>query len=86
MISIFANHDYKYVTNEVLDGVGEFVNIIVGNAKKDLEEYKIVISIPGVVTGKNYRIKWPDGIPIITIPFRSDIGNFSLNVSLLDAV
>ena len=62
------------------------MNIIVGNAKKDLEEYKISISLPGVITGKDYRIKWPDGIPIITVPFSSDIGNFTLNVSLLDAV
>lgn len=84
MISLFAGHEYKFLTNEVLDGVGEFVNIIVGNAKKYLEQYKITISLPGVVTGKDYRIKWPDGIPIITIPFISDIGNFTLNVSLMD--
>ncbi len=86
LVTLFANHNYKYLSNEVLDGVGEFVNIIVGNAKKDLEEYKIAISLPGVITGKDYRIKWPDGIPIITIPFQCDIGNFTLNVSLLDAV
>ncbi|MGL1892156.1 MAG: chemotaxis protein CheX [Spirochaetaceae bacterium] len=86
MITLFAHHDYKYLTNEVLDGVGEFVNIIVGNAKKDLEDYRISISLPGVVTGKDYRIKWPDGVPIITIPFQSEIGNFTLNVSLLDAI
>ncbi len=85
MISLFANHDYKFLTNEVLDGVGEFVNIIVGNAKKDLEDFKITISLPGVITGKDYRIKWPDGVPIITVPFSSDIGDFTLNVSLLDS-
>lgn len=86
LVSKFANYHYEYLTNEVLDGVGEFVNIITGNAKKDLEEFRIEISLPGVVTGSDYHIKWPDGIPIITIPFSSEIGDFTLNVSLLDAV
>lgn len=86
MVSLFANYQYQYLTNEVLDGVGEFVNIITGNAKKDLEQFRIEISLPGVVTGSDYSIKWPDGIPIITIPFNSEIGEFTLNVSLLDAV
>lgn len=86
MISLFVNTKYKYLSNDVLDGVGEFVNIIVGNAKKDLNDFRISISLPGVVTGPNYKIKWPDGVPIVSIPFFSDIGNFSLIVSLKDII
>lgn len=86
IITIFANHKYNFLSKEVLDGVGELVNIIAGNAKKYLEDYRISISLPGVVTGKDYNIHWPEEIPVIVIPFYSDIGNFTLNISLKDAI
>ena len=36
IVSVFTGRTYTALTNEVLDGVGEMVNIIAGNAKKDL--------------------------------------------------
>jgi chemotaxis protein CheX len=85
VVGRLSGKTYLGLTNEVLDGVGELVNIIAGNAKKDLEEFRIVISLPGVIVGTSYRIKWPDGIPVIAIPFESDLGRFSVNVSMRDA-
>ena len=84
IVSKFAGNIYSALTNEVIDGVGELVNIIAGNAKKDLEQFRIEISIPGVITGHSYQIHWPEGIPVIAIPFESNIGSFSVNVSLKD--
>jgi chemotaxis protein CheX len=81
MISRFSNYDYRALSREVIDGVGELVNIIAGNAKKDLLNYRIDISLPGVITGNTYNINWPQGVPVITIPFESEIGNFTVNVS-----
>ncbi len=75
---------YQALTNDVIDGVGELVNVIAGNAKKDLTDFRIDISLPGVVTGKSYQIHWPEGIPVIAVPFTSDLGAFSVNVSLRD--
>ena len=85
IISKLSDKVYPALTNEVLDGVGELVNIIAGNAKKDLVDFRIVISLPGVIVGDSYKIKWPDKIPVITIPFESEAGAFSVNVSLKDA-
>ena len=85
MVSRLAQKQYQAMSNEVIDGVGELVNILAGNAKKDLEEFRISISLPGVVTGGSYKIQWPHGVPVITIPFKSDLGNFSVNVSLKEA-
>ena len=85
VVSVFSKRSYTALTNEVLDGVGELVNIIAGNAKKDLEEFRIQISLPGVIVGSSYSIKWPDGVPVITIPFDSNLGSFSVNVSLKDS-
>jgi chemotaxis protein CheX len=82
MVSKFANRAYVALSKEVIDGVGELVNIIAGNAKKGLVNYRIEISLPGVVTGNKYKINWPKGVPVITIPFKSEIGDFTVNVSL----
>jgi chemotaxis protein CheX len=84
VISRMEKSTYTALGAEVIDGVGELVNIIAGNAKKDLTEFRIEISLPGVVTGKSYQIHWPEGIPVVSIPFESDAGPFSVNVSLRD--
>ncbi|RKX74007.1 MAG: chemotaxis protein CheX [Spirochaetes bacterium] len=86
VVSLMTGTKYAFLGSEVLDGVGELVNIIAGNAKKDLNDFRISISLPGVITGNNYRINWPKGVPIITIPFQSSIGDFTVNVSLKEAV
>lgn len=82
MVSEFSGSEHTAVTNEVIDGVGELVNILAGNAKKYMEDFRIDISLPGVVTGTSYKINWPQGVPVITIPFASKLGEFTVNVSL----
>lgn len=84
VVGKMVGHPYQAMTNDVIDGVGELVNIIAGNAKKDLNEFRVDISLPGIVTGKSYQIHWPEGIPVIAIPFDSEYGHFSVNVSLRD--
>ena len=84
IVSRFAGTAYRAVGREVLDGVGELVNIIAGNAKQDLLDYRLSISLPGVITGRQYQIKWPDNVPVVTIPFKSPVGEFWVSVSLRD--
>jgi chemotaxis protein CheX len=84
IISKLSGIPYQALSNEVIDGVGELVNIIAGNAKKDLKDFRIDVSLPGVITGNRYKINWPKDIPVITIPFESSFGNFTVNVSLKD--
>lgn len=80
--SKMAGKRYTTLSNEVIDIVGELVNIVAGNAKKDLLEFRIIISLPGVLIGQGSRIKWPESVPVITIPYESELGPFSVNVSL----
>jgi len=84
MVSRFEKREYYALGSEVIDGVGELINIIAGNAKQDLLDFRIEISLPGVITGGNYKIHWPEGIPVVSIPFGSELGPFTVNVSLLD--
>lgn len=68
---------------DVTDTVGELVNIIAGNAKKGMEEFRLLISLPSIVQGHHHQVTWPSGpIPIITIPFTTSRGQFSLSVGL----
>ena len=56
---------------DVVDAVGEIINIITGNIKKEFEEsFRTAISLPSIVQGKGHRIIWPsERIRIICIPF-----------------
>jgi chemotaxis protein CheX len=73
------------IDEEVLDAIGEIVNIIAGNAKKGLEEsFKLIISLPTIVQGKGHLIKWPHAqTRIICIPCKI-YGNeiFTLSVAI----
>jgi len=67
----------------VTDSIGEMVNIVAGNAKKGLEQYRLVISLPSIVKGKNHHIAWPShGIPIIGVPFYTEVEPFQLSIGL----
>ncbi|MDR1507363.1 MAG: chemotaxis protein CheX [Treponema sp.] len=59
------------IDGEVVDAVGEIVNIIAGNAKKGLEEaFRLIISLPTIIQGQNHQIKWPsEQTRVICIPF-----------------
>lgn len=74
------------VNDDVLDAVGEVVNIVAGNAKRGLEQFRLTISLPSVVQGSDHQIKWPQGVPIVAIPFESTLGHFRLMVGLEDLI
>jgi chemotaxis protein CheX len=56
---------------DVVDAIGEIINIIAGNVKKNLEDmFKIIISLPKVVRGKAHMIVIPDTrTRMLCIPF-----------------
>lgn len=81
-VSKMEETHYQALSKGVIDGVGEMVNIIAGNAKQDLLDFRIEISLPGVITGNSYQIHWPEAVPVIGIPFESSIGPFYVYVSL----
>jgi chemotaxis protein CheX len=56
---------------DVIDAVGEIVNIIAGNVKKNLEDmFRIIISLPTVVRGKAHAIVIPEErTRLLCIPF-----------------
>jgi len=67
---------------DIVDVVGELVNIVAGNAKKGLEQYRLSISLPSIVRGPDHQIAWPSETPIVGIPFKTETGRFHLSVGL----
>ena len=68
---ILTGQEYKSIDADVTDAVGEIINIISGNVKKNFEdELRIKISLPSIIKGKAHSIVWPsEKIRIICIPF-----------------
>jgi chemotaxis protein CheX len=71
LTEILTNKKHDRVDDEVVDSIGEIINIIAGNLKLDFEkEYRLVISLPTVVRGNDHTIQWPySDARIICIPF-----------------
>ena len=77
------SNDVEY--EEIIDAVGEIINIIAGNVKQELEDaFKLVISLPTIVTGKEHKVNWlPEGqTRVICIPFSIEEHTFNLAVAL----
>lgn len=67
------------VNDDVLDAVGELANVVAGQAKVELEEYELSISLPNVVVGAGHSIRFPGTKPLC-VPFESDLGPLRLEV------
>ena len=72
------------ITDEVLDAVGELVNIMAGGAKAELGEYELMISLPNVITGNDHEIHFPSDVRPVSIPFDTDWGPITLTVGLAE--
>lgn len=75
------------LNKNVEDAVGEIGNIVVGDARRALiqEGFSLNISIPTVVVGAGHKISRSGDVPCIAIPFRTELGDFEVNVGLRDA-
>jgi chemotaxis protein CheX len=68
---LLTGETHTTVDDEVTDAVGEIINIIAGNVKKYLEEmFKLVISLPTIIRGKDHMVVWPsEKTRVVCIPF-----------------
>ena len=78
--SVMLMDDLKTVDADVLDAIGELTNMIAGNAKAQLEEYSLSLSLPNVISGEGAEIRFPEKSQPITIPFNSEFGPLAIEV------
>jgi chemotaxis protein CheX len=74
--SAFLMAEYTTVTDDVLDAMGEFTNMIIGNAKNELQNEigEIGMSIPTVVFGRNFTTHSAGGSEwtVVTFGYQGD--------------
>jgi chemotaxis protein CheX len=70
---ILTETTHEELDADVVDAVGEIVNIVAGNIKPKVPNGdRIVISIPTIVKGKEHYIAWPSKqTRILCIPFKA---------------
>jgi chemotaxis protein CheX len=73
------------INDDVIDAVGELANMVAGAAKAQLEELEMSVSLPNVITGTNYAVRFPSDVKPICIPYTTDWGPLVLEVGLTPA-
>ncbi len=68
------------VNDDVLDAVGEIANIVAGQAKIELEQYNLSVSLPNVITGQDYEVRFPADTPPVVVPFETTFGPICIEV------
>jgi len=76
--------DLKEINDDVKDAIGEFANIVIGNARNKLVDagLNVTISTPTIIIGKNHIISHPHDIPFLVIPFKTNLGFFQINIGI----
>ncbi|MFP3090908.1 chemotaxis protein CheX [Treponema sp. TIM-1] len=62
---------HTYLDGDVVDAIGELINIVAGNVKQKLQDmFKLAISLPYVIKGKAHMIALPlERRRLLCIPF-----------------
>jgi chemotaxis protein CheX len=90
----FGDDVYKLIISKMLeenvadvdlnnqDGAAEIINIIFGQTKAVLNQrgYSLERAIPSVLRGKGHKVLQNNKIPVLLVPFRSDLGNFWIQI------
>jgi chemotaxis protein CheX len=66
---------------DINDALGEIANVIAGSAKARFKDHDISISLPTIVRGLKYTIMHPKDSITLSVPFESEVGPFTLNVT-----
>jgi chemotaxis protein CheX len=82
--SMLMDDNITEVNNEVKDAIGEFSNIVIGNARNKIVDngINIKISPPTIVVGENHKIFFPPNIPVIEVIFNAGDSKFYIIIGL----
>ncbi len=81
LVGALVGEPVTEIDDNCTDAIGEIANMIAGNAKTDFPEGNNSISVPSVVVGR-HKVSYPSGIPIITIPCKTEKGQMVIEVAL----
>lgn len=75
---------YPEIDDDILDGTGELINIIAGNAKTIFKErgWDVAISLPSIMVGEGHSISIPQSIMSVVAEFKAGSQPFWLEIAL----
>ncbi len=86
MVGRLIGMEMEEADETMSDALGELVNIVAGGAKAKFCDQNggtsIDLSLPSVLKGLNYTVNYPTQTEWLDVPFSSDLGPFSLRVTL----
>lgn len=72
------------ITSMITAMVGEFTNIICGNALHMIgKDQKIDVTVPFTIQGTNHTIVWPVKGKVIAVPFETPHGSFEIQINIV---
>lgn len=80
LVSSMLCEEQTEINAENQDAVGEINNIIYGNAKSDLAQFGVAMTIPKVVHGENQILQCPEGSASMRVSFKTAKGSFYIDV------
>lgn len=80
--SAMLGESYTTYVSDIHDLGGEIVNMVMGNAKRDLKSmgYSSNMAIPSTIAGQGHSINYPAGTHVVLIPFKSAHGEVYMEI------
>lgn len=84
VMSGMLGEEFTEINKDIVDGTGEIINMIFGQAKVVLNEkgYGIKTALPSVVSGKDHSLTTKTNGPVVVVPFESNVGEFFIEICL----
>ncbi len=82
-VSLFTGTELASTHEDFADAIGELVNMVSGGAKAQFKGKSVGISTPSVIIGSEHSVFGRKDMTTVVIPCTSDIGEFSVEVSML---
>jgi chemotaxis protein CheX len=74
--------EMREINEEVIDAISELVNMVAGSAKAKLQlDPPLRLGLPTVVEGTRYKLRYPSKSVWLEVPFSSEAGDFSMEVT-----
>ena len=78
----FADLELDSLDAVVVDAISELTNMVAGAAKAKVSaERPSDLSLPSVVEGKDYRLKYPSKSVWVEVPFECEAGPFAMELT-----
>ncbi|HBN27063.1 MAG TPA: hypothetical protein DD405_06320 [Desulfobacteraceae bacterium] len=81
MAGAMLDETFKELDDDCTDALGEFANMVIGNAKSEFPDQNAAISPPSVIIGK-HKVAYPSRLPIISISCKTSDGQLVIDVAL----